>query len=508
LAALTTGVAAVVEQGRQKSQELDATTAQIAALNQQIEALAGDKMAMEADLEDKDRALEDLNIQIESLNEQLASPPAPTEAIGDVDAQIQTLTAQVADLQGQLDAANAAKADLEQQLSATQAQLDDLTAQIEGVKQQMESVLSPEDLATLQVSERGPAVEGEEGVEAEAKEGVGPLGLAALAGGVAAAINRNKSQTADLDSQLAALQEQIAALNSDKAGLEASLQEKEQALANFNEHLLSQQGQVNELAAGQSTTEAMLQAKEQELIEAQAQVQTMQATIDDLTAQLQGVTAQVSDLETQAEAVAPFEQAADIGERLSKLPAIKQTAASAALILGKQPVLTPKVQALTNVAGIGSVRQQKLYNAGVGTFWELSNLDNDMLENLFSLSASRLQRVDFNETRASARQLADETDTVGLLWDGERVDDMEPIAGIGRVFEQRLYEAGLTTYESIAGTTPEHLAEVIHAPEFNQPDYGAWINDAKLLVEMQQQDEAAKARAVEQPETPDSTAQG
>ena len=357
-------------------------------------------------------------------------------------------------------------------------------------------------------------VEGEEvapteGVEAKSKEGVGPLGLAALAGGVAATVNRSKSQTADLDSQLAALQEQLAAMASDKAGLEASLQEKEQALANFNEHLLSQQGQVNELAAGQSTTEAMLQAKEQELIEAQAQVQTMQATIDDLTAQLHGVTSQVSDLETQAEAAAPFEQAADIGERLTRLPAIKQTAASAALILGKQPVLTPKVQALTSVAGIGSVRQQKLYNAGVGTFWELSNLDNDMLENLFSLSASRLQRVDFNETRASARQLADETDTVGLLWDGERVDDMEPIAGIGRVFEQRLYEAGLTTYESIASTTPEHLAEVIHAPEFNQPDYGAWINDANLLVEMRQQDEAAKIQSSwSSPKSPDSAAQG
>ena len=163
---------------------------------------------------------------------------------------------------------------------------------------------------------------------------------------------------------------------------------------------------------------------------------------------------------------------------------------------------------MTNVAGIGSVRQQKLYNAGVGTFWELSNLDNDTLEGLFSLSASRLQRVDFDETRASARQLADETDTVGLLWDGDRVDDMELISGVGRVFEQRLYEAGLTTYEAIASTTPEQLAEVIHAPEFNQPDYGAWVNEASLLVEMRQQDEARKVRAPEQLESPDGAAQG
>ena len=115
-------------------------------------------------------------------------------------------------------------------------------------------------------------------------------------------------------------------------------------------------------------------------------------------------------------------------------------------------------------------------------------------------------RVDFNETRASARQLADETDTVGLLWDGERVDDMEPIAGIRRVFEQRLYEAGLTTYESIAGE-PEHLAEVIHAPEFNQPDYGAWIKDPRLLWTRQQDAAVGVIEAAEQPEMTDSTAQ-
>ena len=409
----------------------------------------------------------------------------------------------MADLQGQLDAANTANAELEQQLSAAQAQLADLTAQVDSFKQQVQAVLSPEDLAALQVGERGPEVEaeGEEAVvegeanvvESEAieqEEGVSPLGLAALAGGVAAAVNRSNSRAADLDTQLTALQDQLTGLTSEKANLEASLQEKEQSLASFNEQWLSQQGQVNELAAERSTTEAMLQQKEQELADAQAQVQAMQAKIDDLTAQLQSVSAEAIDLETRVEAVAPLEQAMNFGERLSKLPPIKQTAASAALILGKQPVLTPKVQALTDVAGIGSVRQQKLYNAGVGTFWELSNLDNEQLTGLFALGASRLQRVDFDETRASARQLADETDTVGLLWDGERVDDMEALAGVGRVFEQRLYEAGLTTYELVAAATPEQLAEVIHAPEFNQPEYGEWVTEAALLAERRLQNTA------------------
>jgi predicted flap endonuclease-1-like 5' DNA nuclease len=242
--------------------------------------------------------------------------------------------------------------------------------------------------------------------------------------------------------------------------------------------------------AEKSSTESVLQLKDEELAGTQAQVQAMQATIDDLAAQLQAVVAEKTDLEAKVEAAAPLEQAVSLHERLSKLPAIKQTAASAALMLGKQPVLTPKVQALTSVAGIGSVRQQKLYNAGIGTFWELSNLDNDQLMDLFALNASRLQRVDFDETRGSARQLAEESDTIGLLWDGDRVDDMEALAGVGRAFEQRLYQAGITTYELLAETTPEQLADIIHAPDFNRPDYGEWIVEAKARVEQRLQESA------------------
>ena len=166
-------------------------------------------------------------------------------------------------------------------------------------------------------------------------------------------------------------------------------------------------------------------------------------------------------------------------------------------MLGKQPVLSPKVQALTQVAGVGSTRQQKLYNAGVGTFWELSNLEDEELSKVFGLSASRLQRVNLSDTRSSARQLADETDTVGLLWDGERVDDLEQLAGIGRVFEQRLYEAGITTYEMLAATSTEALAEIIDAPEFNRPDYAQWVEDAKALVEGRESAVPAAAEPVE-----------
>jgi predicted flap endonuclease-1-like 5' DNA nuclease len=59
--------------------------------------------------------------------------------------------------------------------------------------------------------------------------------------------------------------------------------------------------------------------------------------------------------------------------------------------------------------------------------------------------------------RASARSLAAETETTGYIWNGEPVDDFEPIKGIGKVYEQRLYSAGIRTYTALAKHHPERF---------------------------------------------------
>ncbi len=43
-------------------------------------------------------------------------------------------------------------------------------------------------------------------------------------------------------------------------------------------------------------------------------------------------------------------------------------------------------------------------------------------------------------------------------------DDFRRIAGIGAVFQQRLYGAGITTYAALAGRSPEELAEILRWP--------------------------------------------
>jgi predicted flap endonuclease-1-like 5' DNA nuclease len=171
---------------------------------------------------------------------------------------------------------------------------------------------------------------------------------------------------------------------------------------------------------------------------------------------------------------------------LADLPAVKRSAATAAIIAGVQPQLTDRLQGLSGVKGIGRALRGRLYNAGIGTYWELATLPDDELRSILALSSTQLERIKLEDVRADAYSRARETDSVGHIWRGRSVDDFEPFNGIGAVFEERLYEAGIYTYEQLAGATVEQLAEICHAPEMNMPDYADWIAQAKKAVEERQ----------------------
>jgi predicted flap endonuclease-1-like 5' DNA nuclease len=132
------------------------------------------------------------------------------------------------------------------------------------------------------------------------------------------------------------------------------------------------------------------------------------------------------------------------------------------------------------VPGIGAVFEQKLYSRGVGTYWALSELSNERLADI--LEAKSFQDVNYDAIRAGAREWAEKTDSIGRLWDGTEPDDFEILEGIGDVYESRLYEAGICTYETLASTSEERLAEICHAPSFRRPNYAAWIETARAKV--------------------------
>jgi len=109
------------------------------------------------------------------------------------------------------------------------------------------------------------------------------------------------------------------------------------------------------------------------------------------------------------------------------------------------------------------------------------------LRDILKLSPSQLERANLVGIRAGALSLARETDTVGHIWSGTQVDDFEPMEGIGKVYEERLYEAGICTFEQLANITPEQLAEICHAPEMSEPAYDGWIAYAAQVVTERQQ---------------------
>ena len=75
-----------------------------------------------------------------------------------------------------------------------------------------------------------------------------------------------------------------------------------------------------------------------------------------------------------------------------------------------------------------------------------------------------------------------ETETTGYVWNGEPVDDFEPIKGIGKVYEQRLYSAGIRTYAALANTAPERILEIVQARSPIPPDVASWIAEAQALA--------------------------
>ncbi len=137
-------------------------------------------------------------------------------------------------------------------------------------------------------------------------------------------------------------------------------------------------------------------------------------------------------------------------------------------------------QDLEPIDGIGTVYEQRLYAAGIGSYWEVAQLSDEQLTEI--LEAEPFQDVDFAEIRASAMRLAVETNTVNRVWDGSEPDDFEVFEGIGTVYERRLYNAGYCTYEALAQATIEALLAACTPPKGQNPDFAGWIATAQILA--------------------------
>ena len=137
-------------------------------------------------------------------------------------------------------------------------------------------------------------------------------------------------------------------------------------------------------------------------------------------------------------------------------------------------------QDLSKVQGVGHSYEAKLYAAGIGSFWELANADDEELRRIFGIKG--FQKVDLAAIKADARRLAEATNSIGRGWDGSAPDDFETMEGIGAVFEGQLYDAGICTNRALADASEEQLAQICPTPAWRRPNYADWIRQAKARL--------------------------
>jgi len=143
---------------------------------------------------------------------------------------------------------------------------------------------------------------------------------------------------------------------------------------------------------------------------------SLAAERDAIQARLNGREQELAGLQGGWLPSAPLQAAVAVAETLSTLPASKTGAASLAIVAGGQPSTSPRLQNLADIRGIGPVFQQRLYKAGVGTFWEVASLGDEELANALQIGDSPHLHVEWTELRADAFRLARESGTVGQIW--------------------------------------------------------------------------------------------
>ncbi len=146
------------------------------------------------------------------------------------------------------------------------------------------------------------------------------------------------------------------------------------------------------------------------------------------------------------------------------------------------PAIFACPQPLSEVKGIDSVLEQRLYAGGIGSYWSLAQLSDDELARILELGEAERAAVDLEDLRHDAARLARDTHSVGRRWNGSQPDDLERLVGLGPAHEQRLYEAGICTYEALGSTSAETLATVCPGHAGHPPDYAHWIAQARALL--------------------------
>lgn len=138
---------------------------------------------------------------------------------------------------------------------------------------------------------------------------------------------------------------------------------------------------------------------------------------------------------------------------------------------------------LIDINGIGPVYEKRLNAAGVQTFAELAALTPERVRAIIKPENWQLIEPDkwIEEARLRLRQA--------------NPDPLIDINGIGPVYQKKLFDAGIYTFEQLSDMTPDQIAAIIQPEEWQNVDFDRWIAEAAQFALRQQMKEVGDGDA-------------
>lgn len=489
-----------------------------AAAAVELAALTAGAAAAAATIKGKDGRIGELDARIKTLEADLK---ATVSAKSDIDAKFAATGKEVADLRAQL---TAARSDGDKARAAAAAELAALTAGAATAA----AVLKGKDSRIGELEARIQALEGDLNARAQEADDLkvrfdkadNDLKVSFASKG------QWESSLKDKDSELDDLRARVAKLDAElkfgmdaKARAEADRDLRDRELSDLRLRLSGLQGDADKaraaaaaelaaLTAGAATAAAVLKNKdgrigdlerrlaameaelggirnrrEQALVDAQQEIAALRATSTKSNADWEARLL-ARDTEWQAKLEARPPQLAETSALFLNAQASRASVEAGAAKLGVTIVAAACPQHLSDIHGIGTVFEGRLYENGIGTFFEVAQLSDDDFRRMLQITDDMVRSVDFDKIRADALKQAKDSDTMGRTWSGQDPDDFEPIDGIGHTFEKRLYDAGICTYEALVNTSVERLEQIVSRGKkmVTKPNIPHWITQAQALL--------------------------
>lgn len=184
-----------------------------------------------------------------------------------------------------------------------------------------------------------------------------------------------------------------------------------------------------------------------------------------------------------AEPVAPVAvESDDAGENLkAAADSAHEMAEEAAALAGATKVIVSTTDnypdQLTKLNGIGEVYERRLYEAGIFTWYQISETSVNKLSTI----TQAIDAANVDDWPGQARRLAADTGRTGVRYSGPMPDKLTAIPGVGPGAQQQLRSHGIVTYHQLS-IAPVVKVEAILGDAGKRADVTAIIAKAKELA--------------------------